>query len=117
MNSTLDLRGRLFVTPAEALYCPEFLGLPVPQNPDEAARALLKRGRFPLPTVKIARRRMVRVATILAFGQAAQPAAAGVQDMLEAGLPVPPRRKPGRPTNLERAARAAHLAAGEVGHD
>jgi len=103
------LTSRLFVTPSEALYSPEFLGLPTPMNPAQAASIAMCRGRFPLPTLLIMGRRMVRVSDILKFAEGA------------AGAPVPtspnasPGRKRGRPSKAELAARVT--ARGEAGHD
>lgn len=108
MDPTFNARGRLFVTPAQALFCPEFLGLPQPQNPESAAAQLLSRGRFPLPTLLVCARRMVRVADILEFARASGAVVTRQDD-------AAPRRKRGRPSRAELAARAA--AIGEVGHE
>jgi len=57
----------LLVTPAETLYRPEFLGQPRPEKPDAAARLRLARGTFPVATVMVGGRRMVRVSDIQAY--------------------------------------------------
>jgi hypothetical protein len=102
MDTTQNLRDQLYVTPAEALYSPELMGLkPVPQNPDAAVTLLLARRRFPLPTVLICRRRLVRVADILALASGAPVA------------PTPPRKR-GRPS---KAAWPTHPMMLKVGHD
>lgn len=54
----------LLVTPADALYGQQWLALPAPADPAMAARLRIARGTFPLPTVLIGRRRMVRTADI-----------------------------------------------------
>lgn len=106
--STQELTRRL-VTPAQALYSPEFLGLPPPAKPDQAAGLQIARHRFPLPTVLVMGRRMVLVADIHAFIDGLRPpAATGPRD------PSLPKR--GRPSNAELAARAASLVEG-VSHD
>lgn len=100
---------RRLVTPAQALYSPEFLALPLPAKPDQAAGLLIARHRFPLPTVLVMGRRMVLVSDIHAFVDGLRPAPPTI---LEA-----PRRRRGRPTNAEVAARRAAAQGREVGHD
>jgi len=106
--STHELARRL-VTPAQALYCPEFLGMPRPAKPDQAAGLQIARHRFPLPTVLVMGRRMVRVCDIHAFID-------GLRPQVEPISQLPPRPKRGRPSNAELAARAAAVQA-EVGRD
>jgi len=114
MNPTFNTRGRLFVTPAEALYCPEFLGLPPPQNPQSSAAQLLTRRRFPLPTMLVCGRRMVKVADILSFAMSSGVAGAPALPASAAGSE--PRRGRGRPSKAELATRAAARGR-EVGHE
>lgn len=100
---------RRLVTPAEALHAPEFLGLPAPGNPEKAAALRIARHRFPLPLVKVDGRNMVLVDDIHHF-----------IDSLRSAQPTPdqmPRRRRGRPSKAEVAARQAATHAGEVGHD
>lgn len=104
------LTSRLFVTPSEALYSPEFLGLPMPMNPAQAASIAMCRGRFPLPTLLIMGRRMVRVSDILKFAEGG--AGAAVPPLPDAS----PGKKRGRPSKAELAARAV-AQAGKVDHD
>lgn len=111
-DTSAPLKNRLFVTPAEALYSTEFLGLPPPVNPKQAAALAMCRGRFPLPTLLIMGRRMVRVADILSFAQGFDP----TPPQSKTEDDTPPPRKRGRPSNAELAARASALA-GEVAHD
>lgn len=105
------------VTPATALYGPEFLGLPAPQKPDQAARLLIARGRYPLPTVLVLGRRMVVVDQIHQYIDGLKPQP--LPQPSNEPPPQAPRRRRGRPSNAEVAARRA-AAAGqdrEVGHD
>lgn len=127
---------RRLVTPATALYSPEFLGLPAPLKPNQAARLLLARGRYPLPTVLVMGRRMVRVDEIHHYIDSLQPsnepqpqaprrrrgrpsnaeiARSGVAAIMLAGEDQPPRRKPGRPSDAEivRSGVAAIMLEGE----
>jgi len=95
-NPVFAAQLRRLVTPAEALYSPEFLALPPPANPVQAAGLRIARHRFPLPLVKVDGRNMVRVEDIHRFIDALSPCA-----------PAPdprPRRRRGRPSNTERAA-------------
>lgn len=94
---------RRLVTPATALYSPEFLGLPAPLKPNQAASLLLARGRYPLPTVLVMGRRMVRVDEIHHYIDSLQPS--------NEPQPQAPRRRRGRP-RMEMAE-----AGGEVGHE
>jgi len=57
----------LLVTPAETLYRLEFLAQPLPEKPEAAARLRLARGTFPVATVMVGGRRMVRVTDIQAY--------------------------------------------------
>lgn len=110
--------SRLFVTPAECLYSPEYLGIPLPLNPKQAASLVLCRGRFPLPTVLIMGRRMVRIADILAFAQGiVTTPPPGPPPRPEPDLNGPLKRKRGRPSNAEVAARRADELGDGVGHD
>lgn len=100
--------ARRLVTPAEALHAPEFLGLPAPGNPEKAAALRIARHRFPLPVVKVNGRNMVLVEDIHRF-----------IDSLRSDDPLPvqaPRRRRGRPTNAEVAARRAAERTGELRH-
>lgn len=54
----------LLVTPADALYGQQWLALPAPADPAMAARLRIARGTYPLPTVLVGRRRMVRAIDI-----------------------------------------------------
>ena len=108
MDPTLNMLNRLFVTPAEALYRPELLGLRPPLNPDNAATQLMTRGRFPLPTLLVCGRRMVRVVDIVAFAQGELAPPCDVAGNV-------PRRR-GRPSNATLAARTA-AAKGEAGRE
>ena len=54
----------LLVTPADALYGQQWLALPAPDDPAMAARLRIARGTYPLPTVLVGRRRMVRTIDI-----------------------------------------------------
>lgn len=120
--------GALFVLPEQALYRPEFLALPVPQNPTAAVRLLIARNRYPLPLIKLCNRNMVRTSSIFALADASQPQAIRDKDKLEldADILSLPRRR-GAPTMAERKARrerreialiALKMAeSGEAGHD
>lgn len=111
------IENRLLATLAQALYASDALGLlPVPLHPDQAASLAFHRGTFPLPTIKIMGRRMVRVADILAFAQgngAESKTTPRPTQAVAAGSA--PRRKRGRPSKAEIAVRA--IALGETGHD
>lgn len=98
---------RRLVTPAQALYSPEYLALPQPAKPDQAAGLLIARHRFPLPTVLVLGRRMVLVSDIHAFVDALRPLPPAVHEA--------PRRRRGRPTNAEVAARRAAALTAEKG--
>ena len=100
-NPVFAAQSRRLVTPAEALYSPEFLALPPPANPIQAVGLRIARRRFPLPLVKVDGRNMVRVEDIHRFIDALSPT-------LSPGDPIPtlqPGRRRGRPSNAERAAR------------
>jgi len=105
------LERRRLVTPATALYSPEFLGLPLPSKPDQAAGLRIARRRFPLPTVLVDGRRMVLVADIDVYinGLSTVPPASSPPELTT-------RRRRGRPSKAEVAARHA-AAALEAGHD
>ena len=111
MSSNLiePIENRLLATLAQALYASDALGLrPVPLHPHQAASLAFHRGTFPLPTVKVMGRRMVRVADILAFaqGEMQQPVAANEVTRARSG------KRRGRPSKADLAARAAALGVG-----
>ncbi|MBB6243714.1 hypothetical protein [Rhodanobacter sp. MP1X3] len=94
-NFVSAAQSRRLVTPAEALYAPEFLALPSPANPARAAGLRIARRRFPLPLVKVDGRNMVRIEDIHRFIDGLRP----VEQM-----PDPAPRRRGRP----RKARVSH---------
>jgi len=106
--STQELVRRL-VTPAQALYAPEFLGLRPPAKPDQAAALQIARHRFPIPTVLVMGRRMVLVADIHDFIDGLRPPTAPEPRN-------PALRKRGRPRKADLAIRAGAAAQG-VGND
>lgn len=96
-NPVFAAQSRRLVTPAEALYSPEFLALPSPTNPVQAASLRIARRRFPLPLVKVDGRNMVRVEDIHRFIDALSPTQS-------ASDPIPtlrPGRRRGRPRKME----------------
>jgi hypothetical protein len=91
-NPVFATQSRRLVTPAEALYAPEFLALPPPANPARAAGLRIARHRFPLPLVKVDGRNMVRVEDIHRFIDALCPS--------DPAPEPPPRRRRGRPRKI-----------------
>ena len=110
MEYAIPTGARRLVTPAVALYSPEFLGLPPPQKPDQAASLLIARRRFPLALVKICGRNMVRVEDIDSY-------ISSLRDSTPAAPEPAPAPKRGRPSKAELAAREAVLQGGEVDHE
>lgn len=92
-NPVFAVQSRRLVTPAEALYAPEFLALPPPANPARAAGLRIARRRFPLPLVKVDGRNMVRIEDIHRFID-------GLCPVEPTPDPVPRRRR-GRPRKME----------------
>ena len=96
----------ILATPAECLYSPRFLNQPAPLNPVQAASLRIARGRFPVPTVLVGGRRMVRVEDIHRYIASLEPVPGPVPQQATAAN-VPERRGPGRPSNIEIEARRA----------
>ena len=106
MNNIHDHGEPILVTPVECLYSPRFLNQPAPSNPVQATSLRIARGRFPVPTVLVGGRRMVRVKDIHKYIASLEPVPRPVPEEATAAN-VPERRKLGRRNNTEIEARRA----------
>ena len=91
---------QLLVTPSEALYSPQWLALPAPLHPEQAARLRIARGTYPLPTVLVGRRRMVRTADIQNYVARLATSGQSVSGESKFSLIVHGRRAVGRPRKV-----------------
>jgi hypothetical protein len=106
MNNIHTHGEPILATPAECLYSPRFLNQPAPSNPAQAASLRIARGRFPVPTVLVGGRRMVRVEDIHKYIASLASVPEPVrQETIAAN--VPERRGRGRPSNSEIEVRRA----------